>query len=855
MTNKKNRSCLLVSYGPVPTPQYQTVEGGGMRAWGLANGLAAHGIDVTVAVNSSFPQDATEHQNIKLINWGMDDEFVRTINSFDSVIVSYCMGDPSVFIAENINPDVQLILDVYVPIYVEVSARDSSDIETEYRNYLGDIARHNAVLRRGDYFLCANEAQKDLYVGVLSSLGIINPRSYRSERILIAPFGIDDVKPKAKQDPYKKLGIKDTDQVVMWFGGLYPWFRIEELLESLTELSKHKTVKFVFVGGKNPFNPNPDFSRQYDATVAYAKQNKLLNKSVYFVDWVDYGERINWYDRSNLVISLNQPGDENKYSWRTRVMDYVWGELAIITNGGDPLSEDLLNNGAAIRLPSLSSESITETILDSLNNKQLLMSVHENIKLLKPKYYWPAITKPIKHLIEEGALPCADEMSFRRKLGVSNIQSESMAPPNSESKIRRVLSKSRRVLGYARRKGLRQSIRLGASVVRSQLRRRQLDTEQRRYIFISHPIDNTGAPLVLLDIVEEYAKKYGSKNIQLIAPGATENQKLRMEQIGVKIDKAALGISFRLIRLQLGLRKNDFVLMNTVAIYDNYRDFVLLWLNSGKLKHAYWFIHEDLAQIPIIHKEFLEEANLKKIKRLNEDGKLTILTPSKKTAQEYNELLDITTTQPVNLRIQLEEKYKKKRSVADYNEVNFLLSGTPSDGRKGQLIAISAFYNFLKTYYEKSPGKYRDFKLHLVSIGDDYLSQQIKWIGSSELNDHIQFYPSVPRDEALAISATCNAVLCCSLNETFGLYIAEGMSMGHIVLRNNSSGMEEQLVEGSNGYYIDHTDVNQVAAVIEKVLNIETNSNKDLFNMGLSSQKIITEYQNNSYREQIGDRT
>ncbi|MDQ5885749.1 MAG: hypothetical protein QG628_146, partial [Patescibacteria group bacterium] len=490
-----------------------------------------------------------------------------------------------------------------------------------------------------------------------------------------------------------------------------------------------------------------------------------------------------------------------------------------------------------------------------LNNKQLLASVHENIKILKPKYYWPAITKPIKQLIEQGVLPYADEVTFRSKIGVSNTQTESLATANSESIMRRVLGKSRRVLSYARRKGLRQSVRLGASVARSQLRKRQIDTDQRRYVFISHPIDNTGAPLVLLDIVEEYAKKYGSKNIQLIAPGATENQKLRMEQIGVKIDKAALGISFRLIRLQLGLRKNDFVLMNTVAIYDNYRDFVLLWLNSGKLKHAYWFIHEDLAQIPIIHREFLEEANQKKIKQLNEDGKLTILTPSKKTAREYNELLNITTTQPVNLRIQLEEKYKKKRSVADYNEIDFLLSGTPSDGRKGQLIAISAFYNFIKTYYEKSPEKYRDFKLHLVSIGDDYLSQQIKWIGSSELNDHIRFYPSVPRDEALAISATCNAVICCSLNETFGLYIAEGMSMGHIVLRNNSSGMEEQLVEGSNGYFIDHTDVNQVAAVIEKVLNKKTSSNDALFKMGLNSQNIIRKYQLNSYNEQIINNT
>ncbi|MFZ2513639.1 MAG: hypothetical protein WAW63_04250, partial [Candidatus Saccharimonadales bacterium] len=129
------KSCLVVSYGPVPTPDNQTVEGGGMRAWGLAKGLVANNIDVTVAINEGFPQKRTEFEGVKLVNWRLDDTFVQLINSFDSVVISYCMGDPSVFVSENINNDVQLILDAYVPIYIEVSARESKDIQNEYVNY------------------------------------------------------------------------------------------------------------------------------------------------------------------------------------------------------------------------------------------------------------------------------------------------------------------------------------------------------------------------------------------------------------------------------------------------------------------------------------------------------------------------------------------------------------------------------------------------------------------------------------------------------------------------------------------------------------------------------------------------
>src|SRR2546430_438740 len=148
---KQVKSCLVISYGPVPTPQSQKVEGGGMRAWGLAEGLKRNGVRVTIAINNAFPQELKEHEGIRLVNWGMDQQFADLLNSYDAVIISYCMGQESVFVADNINDSVQLILDVYVPIYVEVSARESKDIDTEYRNYMEDIKRYNHVLRRGDY--------------------------------------------------------------------------------------------------------------------------------------------------------------------------------------------------------------------------------------------------------------------------------------------------------------------------------------------------------------------------------------------------------------------------------------------------------------------------------------------------------------------------------------------------------------------------------------------------------------------------------------------------------------------------------------------------------------------------------
>lgn len=848
--SKQLKSCLIITYGPVPTPQYQTIEGGGMRAWGLAKGLEANGLDVVVGVNAGFPQNIQEHDGIRLVNWQLGDQFAELINSYDAVVISYCMGAESVFVAEHISPDIQLILDAYVPIYIEVSARESEDMDTEYSSYMADIGRFNKVLKRGDYFLCANEAQKTFYTGVLASLGIINPRSYRQERILTVPFGIHDIPAISGQNPYTGLGVKKSDFVVLWFGGLYPWFHVDELLGALKALAKNKSIKFVFVGGKNPFNPNPDFYKQYDQAVSFADSQGLTNKSVFFVDWVDFDKRVDWYAHADLVISLNQPGEENMYSWRTRVMDYVWGELAILTNGGDPLSEDLIKAQAAIRLPELSAEAITAAVTSAYENPSALASIKKAVKSLKPSYYWPSVTKLLASVVSEGELPYKDEHTYKKVLKLGD-EPEAVVPNVQRTKLQKAISLPPKMLRYARRKGLLRSAKLGAELARTQLQKRQAAGKQRRYIFISHPLDNTGAPVVLLQIVKEFAIKYGGRNVQLVTPGILPHQQKEMRELGVKVDQAVFGLGFRFIRMQLGLRKNDFVLMNTVAIYDNYRDFIMLWLRNNRLSHAYWFIHEDIAQLPMIHKEFLDPKNIKQIHSLATSEKLTVLVPSKRIKQEYNELLGTKLVQATNLHVEVDEKYHKPRPAADYKTVNFLLQGTPGDGRKGHMIAIAAFNEFLTSYYQKDQSKYREFTLHFVSIADDYISQQVRSIGQTLLGKRLKFYPSMPKAKVLEVYAKCNAVVCCSLNETFALYVAEGMFMGHLVLRNNSAGVDEQLKDGVNGLFIDHTDVKQFAAQIEKILNKKTNSDQQLRDMGQASQKIIKAYSEHSYLLQL----
>jgi glycosyltransferase involved in cell wall biosynthesis len=219
--------------------------------------------------------------------------------------------------------------------------------------------------------------------------------------------------------------------------------------------------------------------------------------------------------------------------------------------------------------------------------------------------------------------------------------------------------------------------------------------------------------------------------------------------------------------------------------------------------------------------------------------------------RNYQRLLGVERVETVLLRVTVDERFTRVREPNEYEQVRFLISGTPFDGRKGQPLAIAAFNELIHSTLDRDPTAYRDFSLVLIGIGDDYVSRQIRSLGTNVLGDRLEIVPHVSRERALEITSECNAVICCSLNEAFGLYIAEGMAMGHVVLRNDVCGQDEQLRDGANGFRIDSGDIRQFAGVLERVLNRNTTSNEDLQRMGRLSQQLIAPFRHRAYFDRL----
>ncbi len=196
------------------------------------------------------------------------------------------------------------------------------------------------------------------------------------------------------------------------------------------------------------------------------------------------------------------------------------------------------------------------------------------------------------------------------------------------------------LLAKAREKGIEESLQLGRDAVHATIRRFSRDGDDVS-IFLSPPMNNSGAPHVLMDVVEEFAGRPGT--VRLLSAVIPPELRERAHACGVRVERAAAVMGPTLVGLQLALRKDDFVLMNTVAISRSYLDFALDSLERGKLAHAYWYIHEDVHQLPV-RRRFYSARDPIRVRRLMPQRRLTILVPSHNVKAQYDALFNADTT-------------------------------------------------------------------------------------------------------------------------------------------------------------------------------------------------------------------
>jgi glycosyltransferase involved in cell wall biosynthesis len=238
-----------------------------------------------------------------------------------------------------------LVIDLYDPYLLEYLAHPHPR-QPEW-GYLRQWHRLKQQIQRGDFFLCANERQRDYWIGWLNAVGRLDPREYQQDgsfrRLIdVVPFGLPSEAPRHTQHVMRGVmpGIAAGDFVLLWAGGLWQWLDPVTVIRGVAAAAQERpNIKLLFLGTADP-NPNNRPMAMVEEARKLANDLGALERNVFFQPgWVRYDERQNWLLEADVGVSAHLETIEARFAFRTRVLDYIWAGLPMVLTSGDDWSD------------------------------------------------------------------------------------------------------------------------------------------------------------------------------------------------------------------------------------------------------------------------------------------------------------------------------------------------------------------------------------------------------------------------------------------------------------------------------------------------------------------------------------
>lgn len=306
---------------------------------------------------------------------------------------------------------VKMILDAYDPMPLEhFEMFKSLPLSTRNKKNLHIVENFLLYFQAADAIICANERQRNLWMGLLLGLKKCTPEVYDADPTLknlidIVPFGLSEESPKRNGDGLrKKYGFKENDIVLLWGGGIWDWFDPLTLIHAVKELSKEGfPIRLVFMGIKHP-NPNiPDMTMTVRA-IQLAKELNLYDTHVFFNEgWVPYHNRQNFLLDADIAVSTHFSHLETQYAFRTRMLDYLWAGLPILATEGDSFADFIIKHQLGSVVPSENPQAISAAIKKMVTQPEVIKNMKQQISTVRSQFFWKNVSQPIEQMIDRFA--------------------------------------------------------------------------------------------------------------------------------------------------------------------------------------------------------------------------------------------------------------------------------------------------------------------------------------------------------------------------------------------------------------------------------------------------------------------
>jgi glycosyltransferase involved in cell wall biosynthesis len=377
----------------------------GIRSYQIARVLGDRLPDAEVTLAVPSQTSLPDGMPFRLVRY--DKRTIRPLAQDHDIMISYTF--PTSLLSLRHRPRIVLDLyGVYLPEWLEIA---NAELKPAHRKAWFETQRQklNLLLTLADFILYANERQRHLYLGMLSSLGRVTPDGYAKDKrfahmLGLVPFGVRPGEPVATRRVLKGVlpGIRESDKLLIWNGATSGWFDLQTLIRAVHRLSLERDdIKLYFMGTELPMNPQPPTLKGIGAgsvqqAMALARELGVLDRSVFFnIGWTGYEDTANFLLEADVGVCTYYPSLETDYSFRTRIVDLFWAERPIVCTEGDVLAEVVARRGLGITVPPEDEEALACAIRRLVDDEAFAQSCRENLHQIKEEYRWEKVLEPL----------------------------------------------------------------------------------------------------------------------------------------------------------------------------------------------------------------------------------------------------------------------------------------------------------------------------------------------------------------------------------------------------------------------------------------------------------------------------
>lgn len=370
--------------------------GPGMRYLEMARALADD-LQVTLAV----PADTSlQVPGLQLVRYWEDrpESLQILVENADIALISGYMVVKFPFLLTTVTP---LVVDLYDPLLLE-NLHYYLEEPLQKQDALNQqaVEMTNLCARIGDYFICGNQRQRDLWMGVLMSNGRINPHTFVQDPTLYSLLdvvGVGFPNRDLQARPFIKgvhPQVPADARVVLWGGGVWNWLDPLTLVRAWPQvIAAHPEARLVFLGTRHP-NPNVPEHGMAQKTIDLAAEIGEKDKTILFFDWLAYEDREALLCEADIGVTMHPVHVETRYSIRTRVLDYLWARLPVLITDGDVTSEWVKTYGIGRVVPPFDVQAAAEAL-----NELLALpkgALHAAFDPLHEQMNWKRVVEPLK---------------------------------------------------------------------------------------------------------------------------------------------------------------------------------------------------------------------------------------------------------------------------------------------------------------------------------------------------------------------------------------------------------------------------------------------------------------------------